>query len=36
MFFIIKEANKTIFNFSQGILRVLNIYFALININGSL
>ena len=34
--FIIKEANETIFYFSQGFLRVLKIYFALINISGSL
>ena len=36
MLFIIKEAKETIFYFSQGVLRVLKIYFALINNNGSL
>ena len=36
MLFIIKEAKDTIFYFSQGVWRVLKIYFALINNNGSL
>ena len=36
MLFIIKEAKETIFYFSQGVFRVLKIYFALINNNGSL
>ena len=30
MLFIIEEAKKTIFKFSQGTVRVLQIYFALI------